>query len=57
MAFKISPKELLELARLEEEAGCNVEAGFDWGAEVRDYLRQSQGVTATPLEGQGENKE
>ena len=56
MAFKMSPKELLELARLEEEVGCDVEAGFDWGAKAGDYLRQSQGVTAIAPEQQENEK-
>lgn len=56
MAFKMSPKELLELARLEEEAGCNVEAGFDWGAKAGAYLRQSQEVSAIAPEQQRKEK-
>lgn len=31
MAFKIDPEELKEIARLEEESGCDVEAGLNWG--------------------------
>jgi hypothetical protein len=38
MAFEISQDELLEMARIEEEAGCDVEAGFDWGSNADTYL-------------------
>ena len=38
MAFEISQDELLEMARIEEEAGCDVEAGFDWGPNADAYL-------------------
>lgn len=32
MPFEISPEEWREMARLEEDAGCDVEAGLDWGS-------------------------
>lgn len=28
------------MARLEEKAGCDVEAGLDWGAKAGKYLRR-----------------
>ena len=56
MVFKMSPKELLELARLEEEAGCDVEAGFGWGAKAGDYLRHIQKKSAIAPEQRGEEK-
>ena len=42
MVFKISDKELREVARVEEEADCDVEAGFDWGPNTAAYLRHTQ---------------
>jgi hypothetical protein len=42
MAFEISQDELLEMARIEEEAGCDVEAGFDWGRSAAAYLISAQ---------------
>jgi hypothetical protein len=38
MAFEISQDELLDMARIEAEAGCDVEAGFDWGRNADAYL-------------------
>ena len=38
MEFKISDDELREMARIESESGCDVEAGFDWGASAGAYL-------------------
>lgn len=38
MAFQISQDELLEMACIEAEAGCDVEAGFDWGRNAAAYL-------------------
>ncbi|MGF1522646.1 MAG: hypothetical protein ACFBSF_10060 [Leptolyngbyaceae cyanobacterium] len=42
MVFEISRDELLEMARIEEEAGCDVEAGFDWGRSAGAYLVSAQ---------------
>lgn len=56
MPFEIGPEELRAMARLEEEAGCDVEAGFDWGAETGDYLRHIQKKSAIAPEQQGEEK-
>jgi hypothetical protein len=41
MTFEISQEELLEMARIEEESGCDVEAGFDWGPNADAYLVNS----------------
>jgi hypothetical protein len=38
MAFEISQDELLEMARIEVESGCDVEAGCDWGRNGDAYL-------------------
>jgi hypothetical protein len=38
MPFEISPEELREMVRLEEEAGCDLEAGPDWGRLAGAYL-------------------
>jgi len=41
MTFKISPEDLREMARIEEEAGCDIEAGFDWGRSAGAYIASS----------------
>jgi len=38
MPFEISPEEWREMARIEEDAGCDVEAGLDWGQLAGAYL-------------------
>lgn len=40
MPFEIGPEELRAMARLEEEAGCDVEAGLAWGADAGEYLKR-----------------
>jgi hypothetical protein len=37
MTFQISPRRLSELAKIEEEAGCDIEAGLPlFGSEAKD---------------------
>ncbi|UBF27460.1 hypothetical protein K9N68_05805 [Kovacikia minuta CCNUW1] len=38
MEFKITEAEAQEFAYLEESAGCDVGAGFDWGAGLGSFL-------------------
>jgi len=38
MPFEISPEEWREMARIEEDAGCDVEAGLDWETLAGAYL-------------------
>lgn len=33
---------LREAARIEEEANCDISAGFDWGASLADYISSSK---------------
>ena len=47
MPFELGPEELREMARLEEEAGCDVEAGLAWGVDAGEYLRRSGGIRYT----------
>ena len=39
MDLTLDDEWLEQAVRLEEEAGCSVSAGFDWGADGADYLR------------------
>ena len=57
MPFEISPEEWREMALLEEAAGCDVEAGLDWGAAAGEYLKQSGGETALSVEQREPEKE
>lgn len=38
MEFKITEEEAREFAQLEEAAGCDIGAGFDWGASLGTFL-------------------
>lgn len=38
MAFQLSEARLKELAQIEEEANCDIGAGFDWGQTLDHYL-------------------
>jgi hypothetical protein len=38
MEFKITVEEALEMARFEEEAGCEISAGPDYGIHLADFL-------------------
>lgn len=40
MPFEIGPEEWREMARLEKEAGCDVEAGLAWGADAEESLKR-----------------
>ena len=42
MTFRIDPERLQELARLEEEAGCDIEAGLDLGRSAGVYLASAK---------------
>lgn len=42
MTFKIDPEHLRELAKIEEESNCDIEAGFDWGRSAGDYLASTK---------------
>lgn len=50
MPFEISPEELWEMAWLEEEAGWDREAGFDWGAKAGEYLSRIPAKVESPEE-------
>lgn len=39
--FQLSPEEVREMAKIEEEANCDISAGFDWGANTVEYLRSA----------------
>ena len=51
MPFETGPKELREIARLEEEAG------LDWGAAAREYLKQIRGEATLAVEQREPEKE
>jgi hypothetical protein len=38
MEFKITKEEAREFAQLEKSAGCDIGAGFDWGASLGVFL-------------------
>lgn len=38
MEFKITEEEAREFAQLEEAAGCDIGAGFDWGTSLGNFL-------------------
>jgi hypothetical protein len=38
MEFKISTEEVLAMAKLEEEAGCDIEAGIHTGNHLRELM-------------------
>lgn len=37
----ISEAELLEMAALEDELGCSISAGLDWGDQIGKFLSHS----------------
>lgn len=40
MEFKLSEARLRELAQIEAETNCDIEAGFNWGQNLGTYLKQ-----------------
>ncbi|KYC37577.1 hypothetical protein WA1_39600 [Scytonema hofmannii PCC 7110] len=38
MEFKISEEHARAMAQIEEEANCDIGAGFDWGANLGEFL-------------------
>jgi hypothetical protein len=39
MEFKITEAEAREMAKLEEESGCDISAGLDWGIHLDKVMR------------------
>jgi hypothetical protein len=40
--FEFDEEWLREAARIEEEADCDIQAGFDWGANLGDYIASAR---------------